>query len=42
MAPEIFEKNYNEKCDVWALGLIILESLTGKRLYNGKNNTEIH
>lgn len=29
MAPEVLKKNYNEKCDVWALGINILYMMTG-------------
>jgi serine/threonine protein kinase len=32
MAPEVFEGDYDYGCDVWALGIIYLELLTGKRV----------
>lgn len=31
MAPEILDKKeYNEKCDIWSLGIIIYQMLFGK------------
>jgi serine/threonine protein kinase len=31
MAPEIFTKKpYNEKCDIWSLGIIAYQMLFGK------------
>jgi len=35
MSPELLKKNYNEKCDVWALGIMLLQILTGERLFDG-------
>jgi len=29
MAPEIWKKGYNEKCDVWACGIILYILLSG-------------
>lgn len=42
MSPEVLKKNYNEKCDVWALGINILYMLTGQRLYDGKTTAEVY
>lgn len=37
MAPEIFEgKEYNEKVDIWALGVITYILLSGKAPYQGQ------
>jgi len=36
MAPEVVEKKfYNEKCDVWSLGIILYYLLTGSRPFEG-------
>jgi len=32
MAPEVLEGDYEYGCDVWALGIIYLELLSGKRV----------
>lgn len=38
MSPEAYGKSrYSEKSDIWALGVILHEMLTGKTPDNGKN-----
>ena len=44
MAPEIFENNgkgYSFEVDIWSVGIIMYQLLTGKLPFNGKNNYEI-
>ncbi len=41
IAPEVLNKNYNEKCDLWSCGVIMYIMLTGKPPFNGKNEKEI-
>ena len=44
MAPEIFENNgkgYSFEVDIWSVGIIMYELLTGKLPFNGENNDEI-
>lgn len=39
IAPEILhQRGYGEKCDVFSLGSIFFNLLTGRYLFNGKNN----
>ena len=40
MAPEVIKKNYNEKCDIWSLGVILFFILSGKPPFFGENDTE--
>ena len=41
LAPEVFSNNYNEKCDIWSLGIIMYILLTGRPPYPGKESKVI-
>ena len=42
MAPEIFnDKKYNEKADIWSLGIVMYILLTGKAPYFGNDDERI-
>ena len=43
MAPEIFEKKpYDEKVDVWCLGVLLYELIHGKSPYKGNTVIDIY
>jgi calcium-dependent protein kinase len=41
LAPEVFTDSYNEKCDIWSVGIILYILLTGRPPYPGRSNEAI-
>ena len=42
MAPEIFSRSgYNEKCDIWSVGVIMYILLTGRPPFYGNTDIDI-
>jgi len=41
MAPEVINKYYNMKCDVWSLGIMLFVLLSGNAPFAGSSHEEI-
>lgn len=41
VAPEVLDEEYNEKCDIWSVGVILYILLTGKPPYNCRDEKAI-
>ncbi|CDW81524.1 protein kinase domain containing protein [Stylonychia lemnae] len=41
IAPEVFNQNYDEKCDLWSMGVVLYILLSGKVPFPGESHKEI-
>ena len=41
IAPEVFFNHYNEKCDLWSLGVVAFALLTGKFPFDDKDDEKV-
>ncbi|CAJ1949199.1 unnamed protein product [Cylindrotheca closterium] len=41
MAPEVFDRSYDRKCDIWAIGVMTHALLSGEMPFGGKDDEEL-
>ena len=41
IAPEVIKKNYNEKCDIWSVGVVLYMLIAKKAPFEGKDPQQI-
>ena len=41
IAPEVLNKKYNEKCDIWSCGVLLYITISGMPPFNGQSDQEI-
>lgn len=41
MSPDVIKKKYDEKCDLWSIGIILHVLLSGSPPFLGRNDDQI-
>jgi len=41
MAPEVFQSHYTEACDVWSMGVILFQMLSGRKPFGNRRDIQL-
>jgi len=41
IAPEVLDEHYGSKCDMWSLGVLLYQLLTGDMPFDGESREEV-